>query len=58
MVPELTSAEIKMTVFLAKHNLPIAISDRMSSDNYSGLFFLTAMLQKSANVEEQNHPPF
>ena len=34
MVPEtlqdkITSAEIKMTVFLAKHNLPIVISDEL-----------------------------
>ena len=52
----ITSAEIKMTVFLAKHNLPIAISDEF--ENYSDLFFLTAILQKSTNVEEQSHPPF
>ena len=61
MVPEplqdkITSAEIKMTVFLGKHNLPIAITDEFGK--LFKFIFLTAILQKSTNVEDQNHSPF
>ena len=68
MVPEplqdkITSAEIKMTVFLAKHNIPISKHNIpiAISDEFGKLFrsiFLTAILQKRTNVEEQNHRIF